>query len=70
MTNTESFLEREYEVECFSGTYKLRPSRVWILYSFVAGFKRRVNVVGVFKCPDGSVVTKRIATFDDVLDLT
>jgi len=57
----ETYLEKEYEVDCGGIKFRLKPEKVWLF-----GPRRgRKQVVALFRCPNGVIVRKVL----DIIDI-
>jgi len=61
-------IDQEFEVECFSGTYRLKPKRLFILYGKITRGKRKPYIVAYFQCPEGYPVFKKVAEVDVIIE--
>ena len=56
----KSFYLQEYEVDCVFGKYRLRPIKVFLTKRFTPRKTLRIQVIGVFMCPDGFTAEKEL----------
>ena len=57
----ETYLEKEYEIECDGELIRMKPIKVWTL----APKGRKGVIIGLFRCPNGKTVRKAVGKTEE-----